>query len=418
LLTARDGAEVPCLLSTSPVFDDEGDFIGALAMVTDLRERVRAEQERERLKTELHHAQKMESIGQLAGGVAHDFNNLLGVILNYADFVDERLEDQPDLKADVEQIRLAAERAASLTQQLLISSRRDVARPRAIDPVEVLTEAERLLQRTLGEGIDLETRLEAGVPAVLVDPAQLQQVLLNLVINGADAMEGSGRMTITVRSTGDAVSICVTDTGPGMSPEIAARIFEPFFTTKPAGKGSGLGLATAYGVIADAGGSIEVQTAPGEGTTFEIVLPATQHDVPVTAADDGGDIPRGQGETVLVVEDHDSVRSLTMRILEAHGYRVLEAGDPDAALALEAVHTGEIDLLVSDLVLPAMSGRQLADRVQTLIPRVQILFMSGYTDDVMARHGIAHDDVAFLPKPFTAAALLRRVRETLGEESR
>jgi two-component system cell cycle sensor histidine kinase/response regulator CckA len=367
--------------------------------------------ERKRLEAALRQSQRLESVGQLAGGIAHDFNNLLSVIRGYARFLVDGFDEGDARREDAAEIENAAQRAAALTAQLLIFSRRDVVPLQVVDVAEVLRGISVLLARTLGEDIVLHTRVDGALPFVEADPTQLEQVLMNLAVNARDAMPSGGELHIGLAAVEEddeppAVRLTVRDTGEGMKPEVVERAFEPFFSTKPKGQGTGLGLATVYGIVTQAGGTIEIQSTPGEGTTVEVVLPATDatpHSEPAPSEDESDAARR---ETILVVEDEDAVRRLTCRILSGAGYRVLEAADGADALARWEEHPGEIDLLLTDVVMPGMSGRQLAERLET-----DPVFMSGYTDDVVLRHGL--DGVRLVQKPFDEPTLLGAIRSAL-----
>ena len=357
----------------------------------------REQEERERLETRLAQAQRLETVGQLAGGIAHDFNNILAVILNHAHFVHRELPEGSPLRDDVKQISHAAERASELTRQLLIFSRRDPAVPQTVDVNALVEETERLLRRTIGERVALATSLCEDRCYVEADPSQLEHVLLNLVVNARDAMPDGGTITIASERDGERIVLTVADEGAGMEPEVVARAFEPFFTTKPKGRGTGLGLATVYGTITDAGGEVRIDSAPAEGTTVRIAMPA----VGAPAApppDDGPENADGAGATVLLVEDEAAVRRLTRRILESGGFRCLDAADGDEALELFAAHRDEIDLVLTDVVMPRMSGPELAERIGDGGPPV--LYMSGYADERLP---------GTIEKPFAADELLRRV---------
>jgi PAS domain S-box-containing protein len=389
-----------------------------------------SQSDRARLESQLQQAQRLEILGQLAGGVAHDFNNLLAVILNYATFVTDELTAGPaaDVAAaarDVAQIQRAAERAAALTHHLLAFARREVVRPRVLDLNAVVVDVEELLRRTIGEDVLLSTDLAPDIRPVLMDPGRLEQVLMNLAVNARDAMTGGGTLRIeTVNVDIDVdveapvspyVRMRISDTGRGMSAEVLDRAFEPFYTTKPEGMGTGLGLATVYGIVTQAGGSITVRSRIGVGTTVTILLPATAEiAVPVDEA-----VPvllRGNGETVLVVEDEDALRAVTERILTGHGYRVLAAADGVQAVALAGAHDGEIRLLVTDVVMPNMAGTEVADRIRAVRPETEVLFMSGYAqNDLVARSEI-EGDVHLIDKPFTAFALLQQAGEILERD--
>ncbi len=385
-------------------------------------ERLRAEQEQEQLRAQLLQAQKMESVGRLAGGVAHDFNNLLTVINGRSEVMLLDLPADSALREDVTEIRNAGVRAAALTQQLLAFSRQQVLQPRVLDLNQVVADTERLLLRLLGEDVELSVALGAELGRVLADPSQLHQVLMNLVVNARDAMPSGGRLTIATSNVdaegagsapppGRYVRLSVTDTGIGMDAETRRRIFEPFFTTKPLGRGTGLGLSTVYGIVDQSGGRIEVTSEVEAGSTFQIDLPRVDRPVDGVAATVLA--PTGT-ETVLVVEDQPDVRRVTSRMLRSAGYRVLEAGGADEALAVAAAHGGPLHLLVTDVVMPGTSGPTLAARLAAVRPGIRALFVSGYAPDVVVHHGMLDGGPAFLQKPFTVAALGQKVREVLA----
>ena len=384
--------------------------------------------DRVRLEEQLRQAQKMEAIGKLAGGVAHDFNNLLTVISGNCELLLSSTPAGDPRRGSMADIRAAGERAASLTRQLLAFSRKQILEPRVVDVHEVVTGIQKMLGRLIGEDVDLLTNLAAEESWVKVDPGQLEQVVMNLVVNARDAMPRGGRITIRTRnvdapaSAGDdetegrrarpGVAISISDTGSGLTPEVKAHLFEPFFTTKAAGKGTGLGLATVYGIVKQSGGDVTVESEPGKGATFMVVLPS--HPGPRTrdASLAQKALPRGT-ETVLVVEDEDAVRRVVKIALETTGYRVIEARNGTEALEVARTHAGRIHLVVTDVVMPEMSGRELAGRLTKDFPGLRILYMSGYTDDAVVRHGIVDARVEFLQKPFSPLALTRKVREAL-----
>ncbi|HEX8051991.1 MAG TPA: ATP-binding protein, partial [Thermoleophilaceae bacterium] len=391
-----------------------GRYLGAVSMVADMTEHHVARTERERLENRLQQSQRLETVGQLAGGVAHDFNNLLAVILNYAYFVRERLPEDSEVRADLEEIRHAAERASELTHQLLVFSRRETIRPVVLDLNDVVRDMQRLLGRTLGERVELVTELADEPCLVEADSSQLEQVVLNLVVNARDAMPRGGTIRVETR-LGEEVLLAVSDEGEGMEPEVAARAFEPFFTTKPKGAGTGLGLATVYGTVTQAGGHAEIDSEPGRGTTLRVYLPQAaprESDAPEVVAVDSSPT---DGATVLVVEDEDPVRRLTCRILAGSGYECLEARGGEEALRLYEQHRSRVALLLSDVVMPGMSGQELAQRIGGEGSGPPVLFMSGYTDEAVLPRERA-DEGALLHKPFTADALLRSVREALRED--
>ena len=397
--------------------DDAGEPRAVAGIAVDMTDQLRAEAERVELERRVQHAARMESVGHLAGGIAHDFNNLLAVIRNYASFVVPELPAGSQARDDVDQIRRAAERATSLTRQLLIFSRREVGRSQVVYLNAHVRDTERLLRRTLGAHIELSTSFDDDLPPVEIDPGMVEQVLINLAVNARDAMPGGGTLTITTSSAeppgGDGepswACVTVTDTGTGMPPAVAERAFEPFFTTKAPGEGTGLGLSTAYGVIGRAGGTIELDSRPGEGTTLRILLPPSSR--PVDTADRVGVAPRGRGETVLVAEDEQAVREMIERILSDHGYEVLVAGDGEMALNIRVGHPDRIDLVVTDLVMPKMSGLELAEKLRAYDPSQRVLLISGTSKELSE---LDQETVAnILAKPFGAEQLLRRVRTAL-----
>jgi two-component system, cell cycle sensor histidine kinase and response regulator CckA len=384
--------------------------------------------ERKDLEDQFRQAQKMEAFGQLAGGVAHDFNNLLTIISGYSDMLLESPRLDHRSRGLVQEVHTAGARAALLTGQLLAFSRRQVVQPRAIDLNALVAGTEKMLGRLIGEDVILATVPQPGLDRVQADAGQLEQVILNLVVNARDAMPRGGRITLETANVhfkevyghGDAriepgryVRLSVTDTGSGMTEAVKARIFEPFFTTKAQGKGTGLGLATVFGIVKQSGGHVRVSSEVGRGTTFEIYLSAIAEvaALPPLPAH-SGPIPSGT-ETILVVEDEAPLRSMTRLALEKNGYTVLEAGDGEEAIRVGALHLGPIQLLVSDVVMPRMGGRQLAERLTALRPEMRVMFVSGYTDDAVVRNGVRQAEVAFLQKPFSPDALSRKVRTVL-----
>jgi signal transduction histidine kinase len=380
--------------------------------------------ERRQLQHQLLQAQKLEAIGRLAGGVAHDFNNVLTAILGSTELL---LLDTPAgaaVREELEIIRDAATRAQELIRQLLAFSARQVLQPAVVDLNALVQSLGRMLRRLIGEDIRLTTAPGAGLGAVRVDPGQIEQVLVNLAVNARDAMPDGGRLTIGTSNAdvvasddlprGRYVVLQVTDSGVGMTPEILARVFEPFFTTKERGKGTGLGLATVYGIVQQSDGHVRVDSAPGAGTTFRVYLPRVE--APVEAPREAAPVtaPEAGSETVLVAEDEPLVRVLVRKTLTQAGYRVLEAGGGEEALQLAARHDGTIHLLVTDVVMPGMSGRELMRRLAEVRPSVKVLYMSGYSDEAVERHGVLDPGTAFIQKPFTPSVLARRVREVLG----
>jgi len=391
-------------------------------------ERKRAEEALRSSEERLRQAQKMEAVGRLAGGVAHDFNNLLTVITSYSALLLEDLGSDDPKRDDVDQIRKAAEGAAALTRQLLAFSRQQVLQPKALDLKATVAGTEKLLRRLIGEDIQLATVLARDLGVVKADPGQIEQIIINLAVNARDAMPTGGRLTIEAAnvdmdeayvrghapaSPGGYVMLALSDTGIGMDEQTKARIFEPFFTTKEPGKGTGLGLATVYGIVKQSGGFIWVYSEPGHGTSFKFYLPRVDEPAEAAAAATATAEPRGGTETVLVVEDAASVRMVTRQVLERFGYTVLEAPNGETALRLAAKHHGPIHLLLTDVVMPGLSGRQLAGQLAELRPDMKVLYASGYADHAIVHHGILESGIAYLQKPFTPETLGRRVRQVL-----
>jgi PAS domain S-box-containing protein len=422
----KDGTEFPAEISLSPLRTAEGTFV--IAAARDVTARKRAEQALRRTAEQLRQAQKMEAIGLLAGGVAHDFNNLLSVILGYANLILESLEPGNPLRADIDELRLAGQRASDLTCQLLAFSRQQVLEPRVLDVGRVLAGLEKMLRTLLGEHIELSVVTSASTGKVYVDPGQLEQVVLNLIVNARDAMPRGGKLTIETADVeldaayaadhpgvtpGPHVMLAVTDTGMGMDAHTRARIFDPFFTTKELGKGTGLGLATVFGIVEQSGGHIWVYSEPDNGTTFKIYLPRTDRlaDLLTSATTLPASL-RGS-ETILLVEDEDQVRVLARTILKRNGYDVIEARNGDEALVVCREHATKIDLVVTDIVMPRMTGPQMVKSLVGLRPETKVLFMSGYPDNSIVDHGVLERGVAFLAKPLTPEGLLRKVRELL-----
>ncbi len=384
--------------------------------------------ERRRLEDQLRQAQKMEAVGALAGGVAHDFNNLLTVIGGYSQLQMVRLKDGDPLRNDIEEIKKAADRAAVLTRQLLAFSRRQVLQPRVLDLNSIVTDMEKMLRRLIRADIAFVTSLDPALARVKADPGQIEQVLMNLVVNARDAMAQGGRLVIETAnivldesyprshmgaSNGPHVMLAVSDTGCGMDPETKARAFEPFFTTKPHGEGTGLGLATVYGIVKQSGGNIYLYSEPGAGTSIKIYLPQVQAAEELPGVDHAQAPPAPGTETILLVEDEDLVRTLAKRVLGYHGYVVLEAPDGEKALTVAQQHKGTIDLILTDVMMPRMSGFELVRSLAQLRPQIRVLYMSGYTDHGVIQRGELDPGVAYLQKPFAPDALARRVREIL-----
>jgi len=385
--------------------------------------------ERKALENQLQQARRMEAVGRLAGGIAHDFNNLLTIIKGYVEMATNRSGAQPELRSDLQHIGDASERAGTLVRQLLAFSRKQVLKPKILDLNGIVLNLDKLLRRLLAETVELKTIAGKEVGAVKADPSQIEQVIMNLVVNARDAMPNGGRILIetsnvdlddayaqdhvTVRP-GRYVMLAVTDTGIGMTSDTVAHIFEPFYTTKESGRGTGLGLSTVYGIVKQSGGYIWVYSEPGKGTTFKVYLPRVEEGVEVSSS---AEIPapaaRDGKETILLVEDELAVRELTRMVLSKRGYSVLEALNPADAERLAGSHGSEIHLLLTDVVMPGMSGRELAKRLTARHRNLRVLYMSGYTDNVIAEDGTLEEGVAFLEKPFTPQVLAQKVRETL-----
>jgi two-component system, cell cycle sensor histidine kinase and response regulator CckA len=407
-----------------PLHDSAGKVLGAICMSLDVTDR-------KQLEEQFRQSQKMEAVGRLAGGIAHDFNNLLMVIQGYADLLAERLPRGDPLLRNAEQIQTAAQRAASLTRQLLAFSRKQIMAPSVISIQSVVSDMEKILRRLIGEDIQLETHSDQDLWLVKADRSQIEQVIMNLAVNARDAMPHGGHLMIetanveldsscsqhaVVMGPGKYVMLAVTDNGSGMDAHTQAHLFEPFFTTKEKGKGTGLGLATVYGIVKQSGGYIWVYSEPGRGTTFKVYLPRIEEAVVRSRKEDAGEgkqLPRGS-ETVLLVEDEDGVRQLAREYLETNGYTVIQAADGHAALELAGMHDGPIHLLMTDVVMPGISGRELAERVAKIRPHVKVLYMSGYTDQAVVHHGMLNSGCVLLQKPFTMATLAGKLREILA----
>jgi hypothetical protein len=425
----KDGTEFPAEISLSSIDTEEGPM--ATVAVRDISERAESEREKA-LHEQLAQSQRLESVGQLAGGIAHDFNNILGVILNYAEFVGEELEPGSQASEDVKEIRRSAERAAALTRQLLIFSRREVVKPELLYLRDTVSELENLLRRALGERVELTTRFGEERGAVEIDPGQIEQVLVNLAVNARDAMPDGGRLLIEVDRVeldeeyvhmhaeiqpGAYVRLKVSDTGDGMDKATISRAFEPFFTTKDKGEGTGLGLATVYGIVTGAGGRIDIYSELGIGTTIKIHLPASE-ETPAEGPPPPEERPVGRGEVVLVVEDEPDVRRMAERILSKGGYSVLSVTDSQEALEACEQPDQTIDLLLTDVIMPGMLGTELVDRVRAVRPGIGIIFMSGYSHEILAPETLADQGATkFIEKPFNAGELLGTVRHLLDHST-
>ncbi|HWN19789.1 MAG TPA: PAS domain-containing protein [Gemmatimonadales bacterium] len=417
----RDGRPVTLSLALAPLYGGLSEVRGVMVLAADLTER-------KKLESELRQSQKMEAVGQLAGGVAHDFNNLLTAIIGYTSLLLKAVPPGDQKHEDLLEIDRAAARATDLTQQLLAFSRRQMLQPTLLDLNAVLSDTMRMLGRLLGEHIELVILPDPGLGVVRVDRGQVEQVIINLAVNARDAMEGGGRLTLETRNVsldrayvsehpgaaeGDYVMLAVTDSGIGMNAATQARIFEPFFTTKERGKGTGLGLSTVYGIVKQSGGTIYVYSELDRGTTFKIYLPRVMARGPATVSPPVRPVSVRGTETVLVVEDEEGVRSLTCRVLRTYGYTVLEAENGGEALLIAEQHPTPIHLLLTDVVLPRMSGRKLAERLVRVCSDLRVLYMSGYTDGSIVNHGALDPGTAFLQKPFTPEALAQKLRAVL-----
>jgi PAS domain S-box-containing protein len=417
----KDGSLLDVTLWTAPLRNPVGEVSGVMGIYADLTQS-------KQLEEQFRQAQKMEAVGRLAGGIAHDFNNILTVITGYGEMVAERIADDPAMSEEMQEILKAADHATVLTSQLLIFSRRHVVKQEPLDLNTVVAKLERMLRRIIGEDVELVTAPGPGLARVRADAAQVEQVIMNLAVNARDAMPEGGRLIIETANVeldaayarghigvqeGEYVMLAVSDTGKGIPPDVRIRLFEPFFTTKERGKGTGLGLSTVYGIVKQSGGEIWVYSEPGRGSTFKIYLPRVTDDKPKPArAAEPSPVERGE-ETLLLAEDEPGVRALARDVLRQRGYQVLEAMDVQDALRICREHPDRIDLLLTDVVMPVMSGRELAERVAEIRPEIKVLYMSGYTDNIVVSHGVTSIDKEFLQKPFTPRSLARKVRESL-----
>jgi two-component system, cell cycle sensor histidine kinase and response regulator CckA len=424
----KDGSVFPGEVNVFLLRNDEGSTSGFIGLIRDITERVQAEKTQKELEAQLHQAQKMESVGRLAGGVAHDFNNMLSVILGYAQMALIKTDPESSLHDDLQQIHTAALRSADITRQLLAFARKQIIAPQVLDLNETVEGMHKMLQRLIGEDVDLAWLPTPNLWPVKIDPSQIDQLLANLCVNARDAITGVGKIIIETAMVtfdtlycahhigflpGDYVLLTVSDDGCGMEKELLEKIFEPFFTTKELGKGTGLGLATIYGIVKQNNGFINVYSEPGKGTTFRIYLPRhTKQAARIEQASDET-IERGRGETVLVVEDEEAILKITARMLRELGYSVLTAGGSAEAVSLAKELPCAIDLLIADVIMPEMNGRDLADSLFSLYPNLKCLFMSGYTSSVIASQGVLDEGMHFIQKPFSAKDLAAKVREVL-----
>lgn len=417
-----DGRHVACESTTSVLHHPDHPL---------LQVSVRDVSERKHLEAQLFQAQKMEAVGRLAGGVAHDFNNILTIIIGHTELLSCSMTERGRLAESVQEIEVAAKRAASLTQQLLAFSRKQVLQPKVLNLNDVVTGMEKMTRRLVGEDIELRTVLTKSPGRITADPGQIEQIVMNLAVNARDAMPRGGQISIETDNVrldqkdadgnceleaGDYVMLAITDTGIGMTESVKAHLFEPFFTTKGPGKGTGLGLATCYGIVRQSGGDIRVYSEPDRGTTFRIYFPQTDHAAATAAPPAESAPPRKGSETLLLIEDDTSVRALTASVLRSFGYIIHEAGDGVEALRLiTGEHCPRFDLIISDMIMPHMGGRELIENVRLTLPDIKVLFVSGYTDDALTDRGALGPGVSFLEKPFTPMKLARRVREEIDK---
>jgi signal transduction histidine kinase/ActR/RegA family two-component response regulator len=426
----KDGTLYRQDATISPVRDELGQIVSFVSVGRDVTREIELEEQ-------LRQSQKMEAIGQLAGGIAHDFNNLLTAILGNSEMLLGATDKNDERRADLEEIRAAGTRAAALTRQLLAFSRRQVMEPAILDLNEVVVNVTKMIQRLIGEHVELALDLAPDLGQVNADPGQLEQVVLNLAVNARDAMPAGGKLLIETSHAeldeeyvrahaplqpGHYVMLAITDSGQGMDEETRSRIFEPFFTTKESGKGTGLGLSTVYGIIKQSNGHVWVYSEPGQGTTFKVYLPRVQMpqgEATVREHDqrEGQLATQNGNETALLVEDDDSVRAVVRRTLESNGYDVIEAHSAAEAARLAQHHSGPIDFLITDLIMPETSGQDLAQTICALRPGVKVLYMSGYSDKAVLQQGMLSSDMDFLAKPFTQEMLLAKVRQVLDSPS-
>jgi signal transduction histidine kinase/CheY-like chemotaxis protein len=418
----KDGTLIHIALTLSPIRNSEGQVVGVSSVARDVTES-------KNLEEMLRQAQKMEAVGQLAGGVAHDFNNLLGVIMGHTGLMLGRLSPDDANRKGIEEIEKAGERAARLTRQLLAFSRKQVLQPKVLDLNAVVAGIEKLLQRLIGEDIELRVVLDPLLGQVKADAGQVEQIIMNLVVNARDAMSVGGKLTIQTSNVeedeeyavvhyaprpGPRVMLSVMDSGCGMDPKTKARIFEPFFTTKEFGKGTGLGLSTVYGIVKQSGGSVSVSSELGVGTTFRVYLPRMDS-LPETALPtEKAQKVEGGSQTILIVEDETALLQVTQASLEAAGYVTLAAKSPAEAIRVSENHPGPIHLMVTDVIMPGMNGAQLATHLSALRPEMKVLYVSGYTDNTIVRHGVLEPGLAFLQKPVSPRTLTMKVGELLS----
>jgi signal transduction histidine kinase/CheY-like chemotaxis protein len=420
----KDGIFYTEAVTISPVRDASGRIVNFVSVNRDITEQLR-------LAAQLQQAQKMESIGRLAGGVAHDFNNMLSVIIGYTDLALNRIGPaEPQQRADLEEVLKAAHRSAEITRQLLAFARKQTISPKALDLNETVEGTLKMLRRLIGEDIDLVWQPKASLWRVIMDATQIDQILANLCVNARDAITGVGKLTIETDNVtfdmaycadhdgfipGQFVMLAVSDDGCGMDKETIRNVFEPFFTTKSVDKGTGLGLATVFGIVKQNNGFINVYSESGQGTTFKVYLPRHVGEVREKSAEKTEKIPVGRGETVLLAEDEPAILRMVKEMLKKLGYKAVVTGSPGEALQLAESNAAEISLLITDVVMPEMNGRELAERVHVFNPRIKTLFISGYTADVIAHRGVLPEEANFLQKPFSIRELAAKVREALDK---
>ncbi len=417
-------------LRVIPILDDQGRVEVFVEWVRDITEQKKALEEREKLQAQLAHSQKMESIGRLAGGVAHDFNNMLGVILGHADMVIARLDSQDPCTDDLQEIRRAAQRSAELTRQLLAFARKQVVTPRRLDLNQAIEGSLQMMRRLIGENVSLQWKPGPLTGSIFIDPLQIDQILANLCVNARDAISGNGCIIVETGSVnidqtyaqtnpaavpGEYLLLSVSDNGCGMSAETLSHLFEPFFTTKELGKGTGLGLATVYGIVRQNRGFINVYSEPGHGTTFRLYLPRHDRLPAEEQAENGSRDMRKGRECILLVEDEPAILNMTAKMLRKLGYTVFPAATPSEAFQLAEAHAGRVQLLLTDVVMPDLNGRELSQKLMKMFPDLRCLYMSGYSASVIEQEGILEEHVSFLPKPFTFQELAEKIREVLDE---
>jgi len=427
-LVKPDGASFWAHLTSVAAQAEDGEPVCRIA-ISDITGRKRAEAEHESLRTQLVQAQKIESVGRLAGGVAHDFNNMLGIILGYVELAMDRVGPDDPLHADLEEIRKAAQRSADLTRQLLAFARKQTIAPKVLDLNDTVEGLLKMLQRVIGEDITLDWKPGQGLWTIKMDPAQIDQILVNLCVNARDAIAGPGRITVETRNTvldeescarqagsspGEYVTLTVTDDGCGMDSMTFLLLFEPFFTTKEMGKGTGLGLATVYGIVQQNNGFINVDSEPGQGATFKIYLPRDAAEKKLQPGKVPAQTVAGGRATILLVEDDPAISKLTTILLERQGYTLLVASCPAEAIRLAGEHPGRIDLLLTDVIMPEMNGRELARSLVSSCPSLRCVFMSGYAADIIARHGVLDEGEHFIQKPFSLKEIMAKLKEVLG----